>query len=68
MLLWHNNFSYFIIIFISHHCYNYILPQQALSRDYETMNNMIYGDTPDFGVILEYLGTLEQEIHILNNV
>ena len=40
----------------------------ALSRDYEAMNNMIYGDTPDFGVILAYLGTLEQEIHILNNV
>ena len=28
VLLWHNNkFSYFIIIFISHHCYSYILPQ-----------------------------------------
>ena len=32
VLMLHNNkFSYFIIIFISHHCYNYILPQHFIA-------------------------------------
>ena len=38
---------------------------KALKDDYEHMKNMIYGEKPDFGVILEAVKKLEDEINTL---
>ena len=37
----------------------------ALRADYEHMKNMIFGDKPEFGVILAAIGALASEIHTL---
>ncbi len=39
---------------------------EAVKKDYAAMRNMIYGDYPDFDVILDCLRELEQEIHELD--
>ena len=36
---------------------------QALKDDYEHMQNMIFGDKPEFGVILKGIEQLEKEIN-----
>lgn len=36
---------------------------KALAEDYRAMRNMIYGEIPEFGDIIEYLKKLEGEIH-----
>ena len=38
----------------------------ALKVDYYAMRNMIYGEIPDFEVILNYLSILQEEEHELN--
>ena len=38
---------------------------KVLKDDYEHMKNMIYGDKPDFDVILNALKQLEDEINTL---
>ena len=37
--------------------------QQALKDDYEHMQNMIFGDKPDFEIILKGIEQLEKEIN-----
>ena len=41
-----------------------IIPE--LQKDYRAMANMIYGDIPSFGDILDYLHDLQNEIHDLS--
>lgn len=36
---------------------------QALKDDYEHMQNMIFGDIPDFDIILETIGQFEKELN-----
>lgn len=38
---------------------------KALYEDYEHMKNMIYGEKPDFDIILDAMQTLENEINVL---
>ena len=38
---------------------------QALYEDYEHMKNMIYGEKPDFDIILAAMQTLENDINAL---
>ena len=38
---------------------------KVLKDDYEHMKNMIYGEKPDFGVILEAVKKLDDEINAL---
>lgn len=38
---------------------------EELKKDYKAMQNMIYGDVPDFQELLEYLEELQEEIHKL---
>ena len=38
---------------------------EELRKDYKQMQNMIYGDYPDYDTIIEYLKGLEEEIHKL---
>ena len=46
-----------------------LLPREtvlnALREDYLAMRNMIYGNIPEFEQILEFLKTLQEEIHRL---
>ena len=46
-----------------------LLPKEAvlnaLKEDYQAMSNMIYGNIPEFGEILEFLEKLQEEIHLL---
>lgn len=42
---------------------NHIMKE--LRKDYKQMQNMIYGDYPDYDTIIEYLKGLEEEIHKL---
>jgi hypothetical protein len=38
---------------------------KELSNDYQAMQNMIYGEMPEFGKIITYLKNLQEEIHAL---
>lgn len=40
---------------------------ESLRRDYKAMENMIYGETPEFDEIIGYLKELETEIHNLGD-
>ena len=48
-----------------------LLPKQeivrALKEDYHAMRNMIYGEMPTFEELLEFLETLQKEVHELEN-
>lgn len=39
-----------------------------LREDYEHMKNMIFGETPEFGEIMECMERLEREINLLNDM
>ena len=38
----------------------------ALKSDYDSMKNMMFGDCPDFDVLMDFIADLEQEINSLN--
>lgn len=38
---------------------------KLLAEDYRAMHNMIYGKIPEYDKIIEFLGTLEEEVHRL---
>ena len=37
----------------------------ALQEDYSAMRNMLYGEIPSFETMMEAVGELEKEIHVL---
>jgi hypothetical protein len=43
---------------------NHIL--ESLKKDYKAMENMIYGDYPDFNELISGIASLEQEINALS--